>query len=50
MGISYDDATDDEKENRSICGSLLCSQAPFAKKKPIPFTQQLPVILLLALA
>jgi hypothetical protein len=34
MGISYDDATDDEKQNRSICGSLLCSQAPFSKKKP----------------
>jgi len=31
MGISYDDATDDEKENRSICGSLLCSKV---KKKP----------------
>jgi hypothetical protein len=34
MGISYDDATDDKKENRSICSSLLCSQALFAKKKP----------------
>jgi hypothetical protein len=34
MGISYDDATDDEKVNHSICSSLLCSQASFAKKKP----------------
>jgi hypothetical protein len=32
--ISYDDDTDDDKENHSICGSLLCSQAPISRKKP----------------
>jgi hypothetical protein len=34
MAMSYDDDTVDDKESRSICGSLLCSQAPISKKKP----------------
>jgi hypothetical protein len=34
MAMSYNDDTDDDKENHSICSSLLCSQAPISKKKP----------------